>query len=179
MSDFWQVTLGGLLGSGIASTLAAALLLRRNKVLESDIKRQFDEALKVFESKRLWKEACLSQLLGPAVMQLDRTRRAFHRWSGKNLYLEAKIVREGNITIRDLFLAKGHLIPPDLMDAAGRLIEHYDRWLEEFDDKRNRESPSSEDMFVFAGPAGYPFPTDAERKIAEAFRALQKELYGL
>jgi hypothetical protein len=41
MSDFWQVTAGGLIGSGIASTLAAALLIRRNKVLESEIKRQF------------------------------------------------------------------------------------------------------------------------------------------
>ena len=43
-------------------------------------------------------------------MQLERTKRAFARWNGKNLYLEAKIVREGNVTIRDLILTKGHLI---------------------------------------------------------------------
>jgi len=64
---FWEVTLGGLLGSGIASTLVAALLLRRNAMLQSEIKRQFDERLKEFESTRIWKENCLSQLLGPGV----------------------------------------------------------------------------------------------------------------
>jgi hypothetical protein len=86
MAGFLEVTLGGLIGSGIASTVAASILLRRNRTLESEIKRQFDERLKVFESTRIWKESCLSQLLGPAVMQLERTRRAFARWNGKNLF---------------------------------------------------------------------------------------------
>jgi len=171
---FWEVTLGGLLGSGIASTLVAALLLRRNAMLQSEIKRQFDERLKEF-----WKENCLSQLLGPAVMQLERTKRAFARWNGKNLCLEAKIVREGNVTIRDLILTKGHLIPPELMEHTARLIEHYDRWLEEFDRKRASESPSDADTFVFVGPQGFPFPRDAERQVVDTFRRLQRELYGI
>jgi len=175
---FWEVTLGGLLGSGIASTLVAALLLRRNAMLQSEIKRQFDERLKEFESTRFWKENCLSQLLGPAVMQLERTKRAFARWNGKNLCLEAKIVREGNVTIRDLILTKGHLIPPELMEHTARLIEHYDRWLEEFDRKRASESPSDADTFVFVGPQGFPFPRDAER-VVDTFRRLQRELYGI
>src|ERR1700694_2722603 len=132
MTDFWEVTLGGLLGSGVASTIAAGLLLRRNSMLKAEIKRQFDERLKVFESTRLWKEKCLSQLLGPMVMQLERTKRAFERWNTKNLYLEAKIVREGNVAVRDLLLLNGHLIPAEIMPDAARLVEHYDRWLEEF-----------------------------------------------
>ena len=147
--------------------------------MESEIKHQFDEHLKVFKSTRLWKENCLSQLLGPTVMQLERTKRAFARWNGKNLYLEAKIVREGNVTIRDLLLSKGHLIPPELMEHAAKLVEHYDRWLEEFDAKRTIESPNSTDTFVFVGPQGFPFPREAERKIIETFRRLQHELYGI
>ncbi|KEF43286.1 MAG: hypothetical protein ER33_00650 [Cyanobium sp. CACIAM 14] len=82
------MTLGGLLGSGLASTAAATLMLRRTRLIESEVKRQFDERLKIFESTREWKENCLSTLLGAAIMQLDRTKRAFNRWSGKNLYLE-------------------------------------------------------------------------------------------
>jgi hypothetical protein len=93
--------------------------------------------------------------------------------------LEAKIVREGNVTVRDLLLTKGHLLPPDLMDDAARLVEHYDRWLEEFDAKRTTESPGNMDDFVFAGPQGFPFPRDAEQKIVESFRALQRDLYGI
>ena len=88
-------------------------------------------------------------------MQFERTRRAFDGWSGKNLYLEAKIIREGNIAIRDLLLAKGHLIPPHLMSDAALLVEHYDRWLEEFENKRTEQNPANEDAFVFVGPAGY------------------------
>ena len=112
-------------------------------------------------------------------MQLERTRRAFARWHGKNLFLEAKIVREGNVTIRDLFLSKGHLIPPELMEHAARLVEHYDRWLEEFDAKRTIESPGNADTFVFAGPLGFPFPSDAEQEVVATFRKLQRELYGI
>ena len=49
MTGFWEVTLGGFIGSSLASTLAAALLLRRNRMLESEIKRQFDERFREFE----------------------------------------------------------------------------------------------------------------------------------
>ena len=179
MPGFWEVTLGGLIGSGVASTFLAAFLVKRNRTLESEIKRQFDERLKVFESTRLWKEKCLSELLGPAVMQLERTRRAFSRWKGKNFYLEAKIVREGNLTVRDLLLSKGHLIPSNLMEPSARLVEHYDRWLEEFDVKREAESPANAEPFVFVGPLGFPFPRDAEQAIIQTFRMLQEELYGI
>jgi hypothetical protein len=179
MPGFWEVTLGGLLGSGLASTIAASLVLRRSRLIESEIKRQFDERLKIFESTRVWKEKCLSQLLGPAVMQLERTKRAFDRWDAKNLYLEAKIVRDGNVAVRDLLLSNGHLIPPELMEDASLLVEHYDRWLEEFETKRVKESPANEDAFVFVGPQGFPFPSKSEQRFKEVFRTLQQDLYGV
>lgn len=56
MTSFFEVTLGGLLGSGIATTVAGAIFLRRSKTLESEIKNLFDERHKVFESTRKWKE---------------------------------------------------------------------------------------------------------------------------
>ena len=64
------------------------------------------------------------------------------------------------------------------MEHAASLIEHYDRWLEEFDSKRASESPSDADTFVFVGPQGFPFPRDAER-VVDTFRRLQRELYGI
>ena len=50
-------------------------------------------------------------------MQLDRTKRAFDRYSGRNIYLEAKVLYVGNVTIRDLLLTKGHLIPANLVNT--------------------------------------------------------------
>jgi hypothetical protein len=103
-------------------------------------------------------------------MQLQRTNRAFRRWTSKDLGLEAQVIREGNRTIRDLFLANGHLVPPELMEDAMRLIEHYDAWLLKFDAIRGEGSKSDED-FVFVGPDGYPFPHEAESHVKEAFQS--------
>ena len=179
MPGFFEVTLGGLLGSSLAAAALGALFLRRNKTVESEIKAHFDESFKVFESKRSWRQQALFELLGPLQMQFERTKRAFDRWSDKNLYLEAKVVREGNQTIRDLLLTKGHLIPPHLMGDAFQLVEHYDAWLEAFDRIRGAGSTASDTAFVFAGPDGYPFPVNAEVNFKAEFRKLQNELYGV
>lgn len=174
---FFQVTLGGLLGSSIATAALGALLLRWGKTVESEIKAHFDQKLKVFESTREWKRQALSELFGPLCMHFERTKAAFDRWDGKNLYLEGQVVRHGNQMVRDTLLAKGHLIPASLVPLATQLIVHYDVWLEEFDRVRSTTAPSDE-SFVFAGPAGYPFPGEAECAFKEAFRRLQHELYG-
>ena len=179
MLGFFEVTLGGLIGSSLATAILGALFLRRNKLVESEIKALFDESFKVFESKRTWKQQALFELLGPLQMQFERTKRAFDRWNHKNLYLEAKVVREGNQTIRDLLLTKGHLVPPHLMGDACNLVEHYDAWIEAFDRIRGDNSADSDTAFVFVGPDGYPFPSTAEVNFKAEFRKLQSELYGV
>ena len=42
------------------------------------------------------------------------------------MFLEAKVVKVGNEVIRNLLLEKAHLIPPELLNDADKLIEHYD-----------------------------------------------------
>jgi len=129
-------------------------------------------------SRRGWKEASVADLLGPLVMQFDRTRRAYGRWDAKNLFLEAQIVKVGNQRIRDLLLEKGHLIPPDLLQDAGRLVEHYDVWLEAFDRHRLAAAPGPEAAFVFAGPEGHPFPSDSEQRFKARFAEYWNDLYA-
>jgi hypothetical protein len=178
-TDFFNVTLGGFLGSGVASVILGLVFLRHSKTIESEIKAQFDQRFKIFESTRSWRQLALSELFGPLYMQFERTKRAFDRWNGKNLYLEAHVVREGNQVARDLLLSKGHLLPPHLIEDAGKLIEHYDAWLEAFDRIRNESSASQDTTFVFVGPEGYPFPQEAERKLRAEFHELQRTLYGV
>jgi hypothetical protein len=178
-SSFFQVTLGGLLGSSVATAVLGALFLRWNKTVESEIKSHFDQQFNIFQSTRMWQQQALAELFGPLVMHLDRTKAAFDRWDGKNLFLEGQVVRQGNQTVRDTLLNKGHLIPPYLIEHATRLIVHYDVWMEEFDRVRNSQSPVTDQSFVFVGPAGYPFPREAEIKFKEEFARLQRELYGV
>lgn len=163
----------------MVTAVLGVLFLRHTRTLESEIRARFDERQKVFESTRVWQQQALAELFGPLHMQLERTHRAFRRWQGKNLYLEAQVVREGNLVCRDLLLARGHLLPANLIEDASRLIEHYDAWLEAYDRIRGTGSPDAEAPFVFAGPAGYPFPVDAEARFKEAFLALKQALYGL
>ncbi|MCW5596603.1 MAG: hypothetical protein KIT42_12090 [Rhodocyclaceae bacterium] len=176
--NFFSVTLGGLVGSGLATAVFGLLVLRHSKTLEAQIKGHFDERIKIFESKRAWKQQALSELFGPLYMQLERTRRAFGRWNTKNIYLEAKVMRDGNEKARNLLLKKGHLIPSQLIEHAGALIEHYDAWLEEFDRVRGTNAPTSDEPFVFVGTKGHPFPSDAECAFKAEFKRLQAELYA-
>ncbi len=116
-------------------------------------------------------------VLGPLNMQFDRTKRAFERWRDQNIFLEAKVVRVGNETIRDLLLSKGHLIPPEILEDAGKLIEHYDVWLEKFEKQRLSEKPDLETKFIFVGTDGFPFPVEAEKKFRSKFSEYWHELY--
>lgn len=129
------------------------------------------------KSRRTWKEESVSDLLGPLNMQFDRTERAFGRWKKKNLFLEAKVIKVGNQIIRDLLLEKAHLIPPELLDDAGKLVEHYDVWLEKFENQRESESPDLETAFVFVGPDGFPFPEKSEKKFRDKYHEYWEELY--
>lgn len=173
MTGFWEVTLGGLIGSGVASAIVGALLIRR----AHRIQREVEETFALRASRRTYSQQALFELFGPIKMQFLRTNRAFRRWRSRNDILEESVLRTGNLAVRDLLLAKGHLIPPELLDHAASLIEHYDAWLEKFDRERGDGKPDGP-AFIFVGPDGYPFPHAAETAmIAEADR-LQRELFG-
>jgi hypothetical protein len=129
-------------------------------------------------SQRTWKERSVADLLGPMNIQFDRTKRAFDRWKQKNLYLEAKVIKTGNETIRDLLLTKGYLIPPELLNDAGKLVEHYDVWIEIFERQRGGKEPDLKSDFTFAGSEGFPFPGDAETRFRAKYRQYWNELYG-
>lgn len=120
----------------------------------------------------------LSELLAPMMIHFDRTKEAFQRWTSKNLHLESEIIRKGNQFIRDLLISKAHLIPQDLQKDASRLVVHYDAWLEEYELIRGGLEPDLETPFVFVGPKGFPFPTDAEESFRKRYEDLQNTLGG-
>ena len=166
-SPFINMVAGAVVSGAVASAILGIAFHRYLTRVEQETR-----------SRRTWKEMSVAELLGPMSIQLNRTERAFERWSTKNLYLEAKVVGEGNQMIRDLLLTKPHLIPPELLTDAGRLIEHYDVWLEKFAVQRLAEKPDLETAFVFVGPDGNGFPGDAATRFQDAFKGYWSELYG-
>ena len=65
------------------------------------------------------------------------------------------------------------------MDDAGRLVEHFEVWLEEFERVRDEKKPELETQFVFVGPQGCGFPRQSEQKFIATFHSLRKEVYGI
>ncbi len=165
--SFSQLLVTAILSSAVISTIIGVMFQGYKTRAEVRARSQYS-----------WKEQSVTDLLAPLNMQFDRTEKAFKRWKEKNLYLEMKVVKVGNETIRDLLLLKGHLIPPVLREDAGRLIEHYDVWLEKFEKQRLSENPDLNAPFVFVGPDGYAFPSDAEKNFREVFRKYWDDLYG-
>jgi hypothetical protein len=152
----------GLLGRGLLLALLGLFLSRRSSRSQA---------------QRAWKEKAVAELLAPLYMQFDRTSRAYQRYKVSRTYLEASVIHDGNLAIRALLLAKAHLMPPPLLDDAARLIEHYDRWFAEFERLRLAENPDLESRFIFLGPQGLRFPSDAEARFQEMFRTYWSELY--
>ena len=177
MDEFVKLLLAAILSGSVISSIIGFFLYRRTIRIAEELKSEYAKSMSLFHSSRMWKEKSVAELLGPLYMQFDRTERAFKRWLAKNLFLEAKIIREGNLIIRDLLLTKSHLILPELLEDAGRLVEHYDRWLEEFERIRSSGKPELDTPFVFVGPQGFLFPNDAEAKFRDAFKKLWTELY--
>jgi|LauGreDrversion4_2_1035121.scaffolds.fasta_scaffold48463_7 hypothetical protein len=161
------------ISSGIAATAVSILTLRKTKLIEESIKVVYEKKMEEFRSTREKKEEMLSDLLGPVVMHLHRTSRAFNRYKDKNEFLEAEILYKGNLAVRDILLNKGYLLDHVMMKHAIDLIEHYDAWMEEFE--RHKFDVVE---FVFAGPKGYPFPKMAEIAFKNACETLKTELYG-
>jgi len=168
----------GILSGTLLAFLGQLFFKRKTEQIAAEVRRQVEQELLRYRSSMLWKEQSLAELLAPLAMQSQRTERAFKSWKGKNLFLEAKIIGEGNRTIRDLLLSKGHLIPSDLLLDAHQLVEHFDRWLEKFEKVRGTHHPSDEQPFVFVGPDGFPFSTPAAKHFETRFSEQWTELYG-
>ena len=124
--SIWQVMLTALISSSVVSAILGLIFHRRLKLVEARLNEELQRNVEIFRTTRAWKEAAISELLGPMVMQFDRVKRAFKRYQRKNVYLETKVMAEGNSTIKTLLLSHGHLIPPELFDDAGSLVEHFD-----------------------------------------------------
>jgi len=153
--SIWQVIFTALVSGTVVSAMLGLIFHQRLKSIEARLNEDLQRNVEIFRTTRAWQEAAISELLGPMVMQFDRVKRAFNRYKAKNIYLETKVIAEGNTSIKNLLLSHGHLIPAELLEDAGRLVEHFEVWLEEFERVRDEKKPELETQFVFAGPQGF------------------------
>jgi hypothetical protein len=181
-ADLGELILTAVISGGVASAMVGLLVRlffdRRLTRATEEVKAEVARTDFVYRSDREWRERSLAEVLGPVYMQLDRTGRAVRRWRRGNLFIEERIMRDGNIAIRDMLLTKAHLLPPSLLEPASQLIAHYDRWLEEFERVRGGDEPDMSVPFVRATEEGFLWPQAAAQSFIDAFHHSWAELYA-
>jgi hypothetical protein len=70
--------IAGLTSSGVLSVIFGFILQKKTAEIQNHVRAEFDRQNAIYLSRRKWKEAVLSELLGPMYMQLDRTRAQTH-----------------------------------------------------------------------------------------------------
>lgn len=114
----------------------------------------------------------MTDVMAPMIQHLDRSKSAFERWLGSS---ETEVIRSANQGVLDLLSENAELIPTAYRAEAKKLTEHYDAWFREYNRVMRVMADTTRDenqVFVFVGPQGSPFPGDAER----SFRGLYREL---
>jgi len=154
----------------IVSGILGYFFLNREERLKKTIEAEFKKRDTYFNAQFDYKRRALEEVLGPIMMQLKRSSIALRVYKPNDGYQEA-ILKQCNEIIRDLILAKGYLIPPDLQLEAGEFLEHYDGWLQHYHQLREVEKNIGE-AFVFT----HNFPHAAEKKFEEKYRLYRNEL---
>jgi hypothetical protein len=78
-------------------------------------------------------------------------------------FKHAQMLKIYNEKIKELLLENRHLLSNELQENSKALIEHYDIWLEKWNDLAQKLNPLPDDEFVFANEFTFP------RKAAVAF----------
>ncbi len=169
-------------GPYVVQTLFATLL--GGSFAGAYLKMRLDRRFQQEKSTRDWKEQALSDLVGPAVMHLERTglvaeryRETSHFLEGDS-YFDAMLMRDSNVELRGILLSKGHLIPEELRPHANTLVGHYDLWLRRFDAKVEKDQPTADSIFD-VGLAEIEFPTASVDAFKSCYLQMREELYGV
>ena len=100
----------------------------------------------------------------------------FKKYDVRNEVIE-KLLKQSNQYIRDLLISKQYLIPEDLDVSAKALVRHYDAWLAKYERVYQNGVRDPNEPFIFVGPDGFGFPTDAEYEFHKRFDELRAWYY--
>ncbi len=100
-------------------------------------------------------DALLAELLGPLHLHFRCARAAYRDYlEGGRTFLWANSLKRINQAARGLLLAKGYLLPEELVEDAAALIRHYDAWLTCWNAQAER--PAIDAPFVFGNSVNCP-----------------------
>lgn len=178
MDNVLQIILGSSIGTSIFTGIIGYFFHQKTERLNAEIKHEFEVRSRIQNNDLEWKKQS-AKLLGQVYLHLNRTRLAFRNiYSELDRYdehVENEIMLNSNKHIRDSLLDNGHYIPPELLEEASRLVEHYDAWLIKYH-KLRTELNDTKTIQVYVGPDGVPFPADAEEKFKAGYISVFRQI---
>jgi len=173
----------------LAYTLLSSLV--SGAVIAGALQWAIGKEVETWRSTRSWQLSALSEVVSPTVMHLARTGALADRYRMQMRFGEAVLLKESNTTVRNLLLAKAHLLPSELVGTSQCLLTHYDIWLKrfeltlaEFKASHGGKDPTPEDRFdvgfsaMEAAKCG-SFPKEAPIQFQKQFDSLRRELFNL
>ena len=177
MTDLFKIILGSSIVTSFLTSIIAYIFHKKTERTNAEIKREFEILSHDFE----WKQKT-TELLGQVYIHLNRTSRAFQNKYSKlenyNAFYEDEIIFTSNKRIRDILLENGHYLPPELLDEASKLIEHYDVWLVKYNNLRKVNNDKST-IQIYVGPDGFNFPENAEEIFKEKYTKMFQSIRQL
>lgn len=178
MDDLLKIILGSSVITTILTSTYTYFLHKRTERSTATLKREFEILAQAQNTDFEWKKKT-TELLGQVYIHLNRTRLAFeNKYSKLTKYDEAyeeEVLFLSNKKIRDLLLDNGHYLPPELLDQASLIIEHYDVWLNKYGNLRRIEKNTSI-IQIYVGPEGFRFPEQAEELFKKKYIELFNEI---
>lgn len=180
MPEFLQQILGSTIVTAFFTAIIAYFFHKKTERHNSVIKREFEALSKKDNSYFEWRKNTV-ELLGQVYIHLNRLKLAFQNKYSKikeyDQFYEDEIILKSNQHIRDLLITNGHSLPPELLDEATKLIEHFDVWLTKYNQIRVLDKDTVTKQ-IYVGPDGFRFPENAEKmfkeKYVEMFNALHR-----
>lgn len=178
MDNVIQIILGSTLGTSIFTGIIAYFFHQKTERFNAEIKHEFEIRSHIQNTDLEWKKQS-AKLLGQVYIHLNRTRLAFENNYSKlknyDEYFEDEIMYMSNKHIRDSIIENGHHIPPEILEEASKLVEHYDAWLVKYHNLR-KELKDTKTIHVYVGPDGVPFPGNAEQKFKTEYIKLFRQI---
>jgi hypothetical protein len=113
-------------------------------------------------------------ILGEVFLNFERSKIAYDNYiKEEKIYLHARILKECNLKIRELLLENAYIFEENLRKDALDLINHYDIWVEKWNDLKEKRDPQLYDVFIFENE--YRFPKEAEKRLKEEFLKIKMD----
>lgn len=179
MSELLKQIISNSILIALFTSAIAYFFHKRTERQNAVLKREFEQLSSKDNSHFEWRKNTV-ELLGQVYIHLNRLGLGFQNKYSKipeyDSYYEDEIIFKSNQHIRDLLINNGHFLPPELLDEASKLIEHFDVWLTKYNQIRSIDKDTKTTQ-IYVGPDGFRFPENAERLFKEKYVEMFNDLH--